>query len=189
MQKTHGERLWRSLCVDMHFISVLDCAQIFEWVKEHGGEPIVPFSGALESKLFDMPDDEKAAYLKEVFAQFSLGCYTCCCLPCQSPRHHMATHGETRQRGACGGLAAVLYLLYFDVCKVDWQHFGAMLDGALPDVAERGGFGAAQDHHDGLPGNPAHLLLHSRRRRGQVLADPQGRQGTPGTYEEIVSQK
>lgn len=42
------------------------CAQIFEWVKEHGGEPIVPFSGALESKLFDMPDDEKEAYLKEV---------------------------------------------------------------------------------------------------------------------------
>ena len=40
--------------------------QIFEWVKEHGGEPIIPFSGALESKLFDMPDDEKAAYLKEV---------------------------------------------------------------------------------------------------------------------------
>jgi obg-like ATPase 1 len=40
--------------------------QIFEWVKEHGGEPIIPFSGVLEAKLFDMPDDEKAAYLKEV---------------------------------------------------------------------------------------------------------------------------
>ncbi len=34
-------------------------------MKEHGGEPIIPFSGALESKLFDMPEDEKAAYLKE----------------------------------------------------------------------------------------------------------------------------
>lgn len=40
--------------------------QIFEWVKEHGGEPIIPFSGILESKIFDMPDDEKATYLKEV---------------------------------------------------------------------------------------------------------------------------
>ena len=40
--------------------------QIFEWVKEHGGEPIIPFSGVLESKVFDMPDDEKATYLKEV---------------------------------------------------------------------------------------------------------------------------
>ncbi len=40
--------------------------QIFEWVKAHGGEPIIPFSGVLESKLFDMPDDEKAAYTKEV---------------------------------------------------------------------------------------------------------------------------
>lgn len=40
--------------------------QIFEWVKEHGGEPIIPFSGILEAKIFDMPDDEKATYLKEV---------------------------------------------------------------------------------------------------------------------------
>ena len=42
------------------------CPQIFEWVKEHGGEPIIPFSGILEAKIFDMPDDEKATYLKEV---------------------------------------------------------------------------------------------------------------------------
>lgn len=40
--------------------------QIFEWVKAHGGEPIIPFSGIFENKLFDMPDDEKAAYCKEV---------------------------------------------------------------------------------------------------------------------------
>ena len=40
--------------------------QIFEWVKEHGGEPIIPFSGILEAKIFDMPDDEKATYLKVV---------------------------------------------------------------------------------------------------------------------------
>jgi obg-like ATPase 1 len=32
----------------------------------HGGEPLIPFSGAFESKLFDMPDDEKEAYCKEV---------------------------------------------------------------------------------------------------------------------------
>jgi len=54
------------------------CVQIFEWVKEHGGEPIIPFSGILESKLFDMPDDEKAAYLKEVCCMPSLDfCTTC----------------------------------------------------------------------------------------------------------------
>ena len=35
-------------------------------MKEHGGEPIIPFSGILEAKIFDMPDDEKATYLKEV---------------------------------------------------------------------------------------------------------------------------
>ncbi len=39
--------------------------QIFEWVKAHGGEPIIPFSGIFENKLFDMPDDETAAYCKE----------------------------------------------------------------------------------------------------------------------------
>lgn len=40
--------------------------RVFDWVQAHGGEPIIPFSGALESKLFDMPDDEKETYLKEV---------------------------------------------------------------------------------------------------------------------------
>ena len=40
--------------------------QIFEWVKAHGGEPIIPFSGIFENKLFDMPADEKEAYCKEV---------------------------------------------------------------------------------------------------------------------------
>lgn len=46
--------------------------QIFEWVKEHGGEPIIPFSGIMEAKIFDMPDDEKATYLKEVMLLPSL---------------------------------------------------------------------------------------------------------------------
>ncbi|KAK9841766.1 hypothetical protein WJX81_001513 [Elliptochloris bilobata] len=46
--------------------------KIFEWVKAHGGEPIIPFSGIFENKLFDMPADEKAAYCKEVGAQSAL---------------------------------------------------------------------------------------------------------------------
>ena len=40
--------------------------QVFEWVKNHGGEPIIPFSGVFESKLVDMPEDERDKYCKEV---------------------------------------------------------------------------------------------------------------------------
>jgi len=40
--------------------------KVHAWVAEHGGEPIIPFSGALESRLFDMPDDEKAATCAEL---------------------------------------------------------------------------------------------------------------------------
>jgi hypothetical protein len=40
--------------------------KVYQWVQEHGGEPIIPFSGIMESKLFDMPDDEKGVYCKEV---------------------------------------------------------------------------------------------------------------------------
>lgn len=46
--------------------------KIFEWVAAHGGDPIIPFSGALESKLFDMPADEKEAYLKDAAAVSAL---------------------------------------------------------------------------------------------------------------------
>lgn len=46
--------------------------KIFEWVQNNGGDPIIPFSGALEAKLFDMPDDEKEAYCKEQEAQSAL---------------------------------------------------------------------------------------------------------------------
>ena len=42
--------------------------QVFEWVKNHGGEPIIPFSGVFESKLADMPEDERDKYCKEVGA-------------------------------------------------------------------------------------------------------------------------
>ena len=40
--------------------------KVHAWVQAHGGEPIIPFSGAFETKIFDMPEDEKAVYCKEV---------------------------------------------------------------------------------------------------------------------------
>ncbi|KAG2490116.1 hypothetical protein HYH03_011422 [Edaphochlamys debaryana] len=39
--------------------------KIHEWVKEHGGEQIIPFSAAFENKIFEMPEDEKEKYCKE----------------------------------------------------------------------------------------------------------------------------
>eukprot|EP00249_Psilotum_nudum_P003678 c17134_g1_i1 orf=241-1419(+) len=39
--------------------------KIHSWVQEHGGEAIIPFSGLLEQKLADMPEDEAAVYCKE----------------------------------------------------------------------------------------------------------------------------
>ena len=41
-------------------------------MKNHGGEPIIPFSGVFESKLADMPDDERDKYCKEVGAQSAI---------------------------------------------------------------------------------------------------------------------
>ena len=46
--------------------------KIHAWVQEHGGDPMIPFSGALEQTLFDMPDDEKEAYCKEHECQSAL---------------------------------------------------------------------------------------------------------------------
>jgi obg-like ATPase 1 len=41
--------------------------KIKEWIdKNDPGAMLTPFSGALEFKLVDMPEDERAAYLKEV---------------------------------------------------------------------------------------------------------------------------
>ena len=37
--------------------------KVHQWVQEHGGGTIIPFSGALEQKLVDMPEDEAAQYL------------------------------------------------------------------------------------------------------------------------------
>ena len=34
-------------------------------VQEHGGEPIIPFSGVFERNLCDMPEDEAAKYCDE----------------------------------------------------------------------------------------------------------------------------
>lgn len=47
-------------------------AKIHAWVQESGGDPIIPFSGAFESKLADMPEDEAAAYCKEHDLQSAL---------------------------------------------------------------------------------------------------------------------
>ncbi|KAE9452430.1 hypothetical protein C3L33_15673, partial [Rhododendron williamsianum] len=42
------------------------------WVQEHGGEPIIPFSCALERNLADMPADEAAKYCEENKLQSAL---------------------------------------------------------------------------------------------------------------------
>jgi len=40
--------------------------KIKEWIDVHDhGSTIIPFSGALEAKLVEMDDDDRAAYLKE----------------------------------------------------------------------------------------------------------------------------
>ncbi|EFN55221.1 hypothetical protein CHLNCDRAFT_56178 [Chlorella variabilis] len=46
--------------------------KLFEWVKAHGGDPIIPFSGALEAKLLDMPEDEREVYCQEHEVQSAL---------------------------------------------------------------------------------------------------------------------
>lgn len=44
--------------------------KIKEWIDKHDpGAMLIPFSGALEAKLVDMPEDERAAYLKEIGVQ------------------------------------------------------------------------------------------------------------------------
>jgi len=39
--------------------------KIAAWIKENGGEPMIPYSVNLEQELFEMPEDEQAAWLKE----------------------------------------------------------------------------------------------------------------------------
>ena len=38
-------------------------AKVHAWVQSHGGGTVIPFSGALEEKLVDMPEDEQKVYL------------------------------------------------------------------------------------------------------------------------------
>ncbi|XP_024982382.1 obg-like ATPase 1 isoform X2 [Cynara cardunculus var. scolymus] len=46
--------------------------KIHSWVQEHGGEPIIPFSCALERNLSDMPQDEAAKYCEDNKVQSAL---------------------------------------------------------------------------------------------------------------------
>jgi len=40
--------------------------KIKEWIDVHdAGSAIIPFSGSLETKLIEMDDDDRAAYLKD----------------------------------------------------------------------------------------------------------------------------
>lgn len=39
--------------------------KIMEWVQAHGGEPVIPFSGAFETKVAEMPADEADKFCKE----------------------------------------------------------------------------------------------------------------------------
>eukprot|EP00697_Spironema_sp_BW2_P015785 gnl/Spiro4/6763_TR3495_c0_g1_i1.p1 gnl/Spiro4/6763_TR3495_c0_g1~~gnl/Spiro4/6763_TR3495_c0_g1_i1.p1 ORF type:complete len:446 (+),score=128.82 gnl/Spiro4/6763_TR3495_c0_g1_i1:42-1340(+) len=41
-------------------------ARIFNWMQEHGREPLIPFSCAFERKIFDMSPQERAAYCEQV---------------------------------------------------------------------------------------------------------------------------
>lgn len=47
-------------------LSVLKICSVNLLPQKHGGDPIIPFSGALEAKLLDMPEDERETYCKEV---------------------------------------------------------------------------------------------------------------------------
>ncbi|GMH38753.1 hypothetical protein BSKO_06637 [Bryopsis sp. KO-2023] len=42
--------------------------KIAEWVKEHGGDPIIPYSAQFEQELVDMPEDARAAHCESVGA-------------------------------------------------------------------------------------------------------------------------
>ena len=46
--------------------------KIHEWVQAHGGGKIIPFSGAFEQQLIDMPDDERLAFLAAEKAESAL---------------------------------------------------------------------------------------------------------------------
>ena len=72
MRKCHGS-VWYFLtwfriprCSDADTVTGNRSYRLLCWVQAHGGEPLIPFSGTFESKIFDMPEDEKVVYCKEV---------------------------------------------------------------------------------------------------------------------------
>ena len=46
--------------------------KVAAWVADHGGGPVIPFSGAFESRLADMPEDEAAVSAEEAGAPSAL---------------------------------------------------------------------------------------------------------------------
>jgi len=46
--------------------------KIFEWVQNHGGDPIIPFSGAFENEAHDLPEDQKEEWYKQQGATSAL---------------------------------------------------------------------------------------------------------------------
>ena len=72
----------RALCVPLALTAhrSLHITPLCPAVQAHGGDPLIPFSGALESKLLDMPEDEREVYCKEVSWLYCL--LLCCLLPC-----------------------------------------------------------------------------------------------------------
>lgn len=46
--------------------------KIKEWVDNHGKDPIIPFSAAMESQLLEMPEDERQNFLDERQTQSAL---------------------------------------------------------------------------------------------------------------------
>lgn len=139
--------------------------KIFEWIQAHGGDQLIPFSGALESKLFDMPDDEKEAYCKEVR----------CPRVCISP--FLARGNGAGKRGGCLEKG----------CR--WRgastHCPPRALSPSPSHSSETAWlpvGAAQDHRVGLPSGPPHLLLHLRTPGGPVLAAAPRVQGAAGEH-------
>eukprot|EP00878_Enallax_costatus_P002211 GHUV01002382.1.p1 GENE.GHUV01002382.1~~GHUV01002382.1.p1 ORF type:complete len:391 (+),score=115.49 GHUV01002382.1:141-1313(+) len=46
--------------------------KIFEWVQAHGGDPIIPFSGAFENEYAELPEDQREQWTKDQGAPSAL---------------------------------------------------------------------------------------------------------------------
>ena len=62
---TCGKSNCKFLCFSYIAFSTLKSQCSFNRVQEHGGETIIPFSGALERDLTDLPPEEAAKYCEE----------------------------------------------------------------------------------------------------------------------------